>query len=288
MVTDIIVIGGGAAGLVAAKRLAQAGNNVTIIEAATRLGGRVYTITGSGFTTPVEAGAEFIHGDVPVTLGLLKEAGISYTRTRGKMYRSSNGKWQEEEQVDGWDELTDRMNELAEDITLQQFLQQYFPGDKYKSLRVQVTNFAEGFDVADPAKVSVFMLRDEWEHEGPNYRIDGGYVQLVNYLEKECTMARVNIQTGEAVTSVSWKPGEVSIYTASNVYKANKLLVTIPVSLLQDTHAANAIHFAPALDEYVTAAGNIGYGNVIKVILQFNHAFWDKHKEKAGFIISNG
>ena len=100
MATDIIVIGGGGAGLIAARRLAEAGNKVTIIEAGNRLGGRMYTVNGNGFTTPVEAGAEFIHGDVAVTLGLLKEAGISYTRTAGKMYRSNNGQWQEErEQV---------------------------------------------------------------------------------------------------------------------------------------------------------------------------------------------
>lgn len=288
MVTDIIVIGGGAAGLIAARRLAQAGNDVTVIEAGKRLGGRMYTINGNGFTAPVEAGAEFIHGDVEVTLGLLKEAGIGYTRTAGKMYRSNNGKWQEEEEmIDGWDELTEKMNTLTEDKTLQAFLQLYFAGDKYAALRTQVNNFAEGFDVADPAKVSVFMLRDEWEHEGPNYRVNGGYITLVNYLENECLKAGASIQLGEVVKAINWSAGEVKVYTNAATYRASKVLVTIPIALLQNNQASNAIKFTPHLTEYTKAANDIGYGNVVKVILEFSKPFWNEHKKNAGFIISN-
>ena len=82
---DVIVIGAGAAGLMAAKILSAKGINVLVLEARDRMGGRIDTIT-KGFTFPVEGGAEFIHGNLETTLSLLKEAGLHYTKTEGEIY----------------------------------------------------------------------------------------------------------------------------------------------------------------------------------------------------------
>jgi renalase len=61
-----LVIGAGVAGLNAAHNLQQAGEQVTILEARDRVGGRVETNrTFAG--CPVEFGAEFIHGDLAPT-----------------------------------------------------------------------------------------------------------------------------------------------------------------------------------------------------------------------------
>ncbi len=284
----IIVVGAGAAGLMAAKQLCEAGENVIILEANNRLGGRMHTFTGDGFSQPIEAGAEFIHGDVPATLGLLKDAGIEYTRTGGKMYRSQNGKWVEREQpVEGWNELEKKMAELKEDATLQQFLQQYFGDEKHGKLRNQVKGFAEGFDVADPARVSVFMLRDEWEHEGPQYRIEGGYAQLVNFMANECEKSGCTIYLNTLVTEIEWVANEVTVHTNGNKFIGEKAVITVPVSLLQNGLLANSIKFIPSIDKYSTAANDIGYGDVIKVILEFKNCFWNEHKKDTGFIISN-
>ncbi|HWB26214.1 MAG TPA: NAD(P)/FAD-dependent oxidoreductase [Chitinophagaceae bacterium] len=287
MAQSIIVAGGGAAGLMAAKILTAHGHKVTILEANTRLGGRMHTIIGD-FRTPVEAGAEFIHGDVPETFALLKEAGIGYTRTGGKMYRSNNGRWvEEEEEVDGWDKLTQKMDELETDTTLQNFLEEYFPGDAYLRLRNQVRAFAEGFDVADPAKVSVFMLRDEWEHEGPQYRIDGGYGQLINYLAEVCRKNDCVIKTNCIVKQINWRAGHVTVLAGGREYIADKVIITVPVAMLKAADSPNGINFMPLLPAYTGAANGIGYGDVVKVILEFNTRFWEKHKKNAGFILSS-
>jgi monoamine oxidase len=76
--TDILVIGAGAAGLMAAYKLSQQGKKVIVLEARNRTGGRIHTINQESFFQHAELGAEFIHGDLPVTLNLLKEAGIKY------------------------------------------------------------------------------------------------------------------------------------------------------------------------------------------------------------------
>src|SRR5512143_3504744 len=62
---DVIVLGAGAAGLAAARRLGEAGLAVLVIEARDRCGGRVHTRHVPSVPVPVELGAEFIHGRPP-------------------------------------------------------------------------------------------------------------------------------------------------------------------------------------------------------------------------------
>ncbi|HEX7417589.1 MAG TPA: FAD-dependent oxidoreductase, partial [Steroidobacteraceae bacterium] len=64
---DVLVIGAGAAGLAATRRLSDAGRSVLLLEARERIGGRIWTQSLPGFSEPVELGAEFIHGHAPAT-----------------------------------------------------------------------------------------------------------------------------------------------------------------------------------------------------------------------------
>ena len=59
---DLIVVGAGAAGLSAAIGVARSGSSVQIIEARSRIGGRIFTQRDPVWKVPVELGAEFIHG----------------------------------------------------------------------------------------------------------------------------------------------------------------------------------------------------------------------------------
>jgi len=56
-----LIIGAGMAGLSAARDLVKMGEQVTVLEARERVGGRVYT-NRSFSSFPVEFGAELIHG----------------------------------------------------------------------------------------------------------------------------------------------------------------------------------------------------------------------------------
>jgi monoamine oxidase len=64
--TDVVVIGAGAAGIAAARSLAAAGREVTVLEARDRVGGRVWTARDLA-PFPVELGAEYVHGEHVVT-----------------------------------------------------------------------------------------------------------------------------------------------------------------------------------------------------------------------------
>jgi len=58
----VIVIGAGAAGLSAAAALGEAGLAVAVLEARERIGGRIITLRDPVCQSPVELGAEFVHG----------------------------------------------------------------------------------------------------------------------------------------------------------------------------------------------------------------------------------
>lgn len=83
----VIVVGGGLCGLVALDRLVKAGRDAILLEAGTRLGGRIYTVRERRFSpglslTPLpaglraEAGAERIGVEDVRVRGLLQELGI--------------------------------------------------------------------------------------------------------------------------------------------------------------------------------------------------------------------
>src|ERR1700679_1989687 len=77
---DVVVIGAGMAGLTAARKLAEAGVEVLVIEAQDRIGGRILTEHVGG--EAIELGAEFIHGRPLELWALIDEAGLE-TYERG-------------------------------------------------------------------------------------------------------------------------------------------------------------------------------------------------------------
>src|SRR5687768_16488764 len=91
MESDVIIVGAGAAGLMAVRELARSGKKITVLEARERFGGRIQTFQDAAFTQPVETGAEFVHGNLELTLQLLQEAGLKKDIAEGDVWRNKNG-----------------------------------------------------------------------------------------------------------------------------------------------------------------------------------------------------
>lgn len=145
MERSIIIIGAGAAGLQAGRRLSKAGYTVIVLEAGATPGGRIHTLpagTPAGFSMPVEGGAEFIHGELPVSLALAGEAGAVLQPLHAHMIQVRGEK--EQDFHKGWDELFKRMEMLPEDMPFADFLTTYFSEDRYAGLRDSVSRMAEG------------------------------------------------------------------------------------------------------------------------------------------------
>jgi monoamine oxidase len=278
--TDIIVIGAGAAGLLAAGTLAKAGKTVVLLEARNRIGGRIHTLEYGSALQPAEMGAEFIHGDLPLTKSLLDEAGITYHSASAEMWKYTDGKFTPNESfVENWDELLDRLKALEQDITINNFLQQYFADDKYHNMRQSVRSFVTGYDNGDPARASAFALRKEWlfEDEGAQYRIEGGYVKLMNYLADEFKAASGTICLNAAVQHIEWDEQQVKISTTAGInYNAKQLLIALPLGILQiDKNQEGAVQFSPQVTQHTHAINALGFGAVIKILFEFDQPFWE-------------
>jgi monoamine oxidase len=74
-VNDVIVIGGGFAGVTAAREAALRGRSVLLLEARDRLGGRTWTAPWNGST--IEYGGAWVHWHQPHTFSEITRAGLS-------------------------------------------------------------------------------------------------------------------------------------------------------------------------------------------------------------------
>jgi monoamine oxidase len=288
---DVIIAGAGAAGLIAGYDLSIAGLKVLILEARHRIGGRAFTLAENGFTAPVETGAEFVHGKLPISLSLLDKAGIHYTEMPGRSYTVKQGKLlQDEEFGMDWGALMKKLSSLENDLPLIEFLTAHFAGNEYAELRDSVIRFAQGFDAADPAKVSTLSLKNEWmnDNEDNQFRIDGGYVTLMQWLSNELIKQDGHIDCAHKVASVDHSGTDVTIKCSNDaVFTAKKVLITISLGSWQ----RQVIKFLPALIQKEKAAAQMGFGNVIKFNIEFTHSFWEEKSHQgmpgAAFIFSD-
>jgi len=283
----IIIVGAGASGLIAARELLKKGKKIILIEARDRLGGRAHTLYEKNNSIPIEAGAEFIHGELPITFKLVKEYGLSFYKTGGKMINLDEKDEQlQEEEGEGWALMMDKMKKLKEDLPFAVFLSTYFPEDKYKHLRKSAENFANGYDLANPQTASTFSLRDEWENdEGDQFRIKGGYKKLIDALNEDCLNRGCEIYTSEIVKEIIWKKSGATIITnTGQEFMASKVVITIPAGVWHSDETDEAvIKFNPAIPKKIYAFKEIGFGSIIKIMLHFKNAFWEEKYKNAGF-----
>lgn len=255
---DVIIIGAGAAGLMAGRELIKAGKTVILLEARNRIGGRINQHTG----------AEFIHGNQPLTQALLNEAGIPYYAIPSPDF-----------DIPHWSAFVQQLKTLEKDMSLQEFLDRYFRESQYADLKETVIRFACGYDTADPFDASILALRDEWlTPEGPQYRIAGGYDLMVNFLADNITKEGGDIRLSAVAQSIYWKQGRVEVRTEDKQrHIARQALITVPLGVMQASPSSEgSLQYSPALPEKENAAMKMGMGGVIKILLNFREAFWEK------------
>jgi len=273
---DVIIIGAGAAGLMAAWELVQTGKHTAVIEAKDYVGGRIHTIQDKNFELPVELGAEFVHGDLELTKLILKKAGVETYPVKGDIRQNEDKSLDEQSDfIEDYSALNKKFKEVKEDISVAEFFEKHLQGKEFEELRFSLKNYVEGYYAADTGKASTLALKEELtKSDDEQFRVEGGYVKLVDYLQEQCKEKGVQFFLSHPVIEIQWKKDQVNVITANGNFSARKILITVPVGVLQ----SETIRFSPAIPGIIEASKKLGFGPVIKTLLQFDKAFW-KNKE---------
>jgi monoamine oxidase len=273
---DVIVIGAGAAGLMAAWELVQAGKKTAIVEARDRIGGRIHTIQDPDFELPVELGAEFVHGNLELTQLVLKKAGVAFYEVKGGIWQNEDGSIEKQSDfVEDGRALEKKFRELKKDIPVAAFIENYLNGPEFEDLRFTLKNYVEGYYAGETTRASTFAVKEELTNSDyEQYRVEGGYIKMIDYLNREAAGRGARLFLSNPVEKIDWQQDKVEVMCDRQSFSGRRVLVTVPMGILQ----SEKIRFAPALPRKMAAARQLGFGPVVKTVLQFSDGFW-KHRE---------
>jgi monoamine oxidase len=281
---DVIVIGGGVAGLAAARSLTEAGKRILLLEARERLGGRVYTSPTPGPGVPIELGAEFVHGRPRELWAIIEAARVPthevvnrhYVRRDGRLTRVTDFRDRVERVLGTPPEQGDRDRSVAEYLESR--------GATDQEALALAKSYVEGFHAADSAKMSLHgFVHAESATSGSGesqYRLAVGYDAIVEWLRKQLPESSAQIRLGSVATEVRRRRGTVEIDTRTAGGKAETVsaaqaIVTLPLGVLRAVDdALGAVRFTPELNDKQPALQRLEMGAILRLVFWFDVAFW--------------
>ena len=256
--TEVAIIGGGAAGSGAARRLHDAGVPCLIIEARGRLGGRAWTFRDHG-GFPLDLGCGWLHSAErnPWTT-IAERQGRTIDRTPPPWTRLSlgNGFPPEEQRafIAAQRAFYERLDEAGEGEPDRPASALLDPNDRWNNLIGAVSTYVTG---AEPDQVSVIDFA-RYNDDGVNWRVVDGLGTTI-----AAHAAGVPAVLDCAVHCIDHTGSRLAIETARGTIAADRAIVTVPSALL----AQEALRFRPALPAKIEAAAGLPLGLADKLFL---------------------
>ena len=117
---------------------------------------------------------------------------------------------------------------------------------------------------------------------------------MINYLVNASEQNGAEFYLNTIAKHIHWTHGQVEVITSGNEsFKAKQLVIALPLGVLKSESSEEAaITISPSVGMCSEAINQIGFGSVVKVLLQFKTAFWEDKSvtgvdlSDMGFILS--
>lgn len=261
----VAVIGAGAAGVVAARLLADANHDVTILEARDRSGGRILSEAGKNWPVPAQLGGWLISEQQLTALNdriaALGEEQLTFDTATG---------WSKDGATDSvsGDPITqavDRAKNLAADVPLTEALTQNGADVDDPALAASLAWLAATTG-ADPDKAS------SWYPPAfvPD-KLTGMAEDLGSFFDDH--LEKLQVTLASPVVRVAYDDSGVSLRLGTGeALSFDRVIVTVPLGVLQQ----QGIEFAPPLPfSHRGAIAALASGFVETVWMRFDQPFWD-------------
>jgi monoamine oxidase len=260
---DVAVVGGGAAGIAAARRLGDASIRCLLIEARSRLGGRAWTISDASGAA-IDLGCGWLHSAD-------RNPWCEVARTQGRTIDKTPPPWRrtsfpvgfpiadQAEFFEAAAAFYARADEAAEQAIDAPAATLLKPGDRWNALINAISTYANG---AELDHVSVRDLA-RYDDSGVNWRVVEGYgTTIAGYAEG------LSVVLDCPVRRIDHGGKRLRIDTEKGVITADQVIVTLPSAVLADDESL----FAPALPEKTRAAKGLPLGLDDKLFLLLDNA----------------
>ncbi|HEX4181940.1 MAG TPA: NAD(P)/FAD-dependent oxidoreductase [Caulobacteraceae bacterium] len=253
---DIAIVGAGAAGLAAAKRLRDAPLSIIVLEARSRTGGRAHTVIAGGY--PVDEGCGWLHSAnrnpfvrIAESLGVV----VDKTTTHWRRQAGAPNFTPEDQAAFGraMTELDVRIDAAAAqglDVAVSTLMD---PADRWSPL---LNAFSSYYNGAEFDQISVVDYA-AYEDTGVNWRSPTGYGDLITRFGEG---APVMLET--PVSRLDHSGPMLRLETPRGEVNARLVIVTVPTPLIAEGRTA----FTPDLPAVREAAAALPLGLADKVV----------------------
>lgn len=284
----IVVVGGGIAGMAAARTLMDGGYDCIVLEAKPRLGGRAYTETET-FGFPYDRGCAWIRSaDINPLSDLVRGNHFQVVDdTKKETWIFMDGK----EATDAeYDKIGESMRAMSEKID---YGQEYYERHRKDVSLRDLAPPATRYDViahntvgqlvtgSDTTRVSLFDVYQKTD-TGTEWMIPDG---MGYAMQRSLDADRIPVSLNTPVRSVTWYNADVVVDTPLGSIMTKGVVVTVPPVLL----AEQRIRFDPFLPSWKTEAINaLPAGLLDKVALTFQPGFLQNIPQGTSVLIQNG
>lgn len=261
---EVVVVGGGAAGIAAARRLGEADVSCLLVEARSRLGGRAWTIPDPRLGSAIDLGCGWLHsadGNPWIDIAAAQGRKLDHTPPPWMRAGAQRG-FPADQQRDFRQSLNaffERLEDASASGTDKPASDYLEPSNRWNGLIGAIGTYTSGGELADVSAIDL----DRYADSGVNARALDGYGAVV-----AAHGVSLNAMLDCSVRHIDHGGRRIRVETARGVVEANAVIVAVPTPLIAD----GALSFTPALPRKIEAAAGLPLGLADKLFLTLDDA----------------